>query len=420
MIYIPYRPRAFVLGAGFSALAGLPTAQNLLHHVRAEARNLVGPDNPLERSLSSYKRYREHTTCVQDPKIDLEQFVEYMDHRHFLQFNGAETNTEANADQRLLRQATALTLLRHTPPAEDLPKAYHVFATGLRPGDVVLTFNYDLIIESLLDLYNRRYQRYPLDYGDEKRNRNMPSHLSSEPNPPIVVMKLHGSVDWVDQHYFDAGIEWIAQQYDTRDAYEHALDYNPLGSHPTEPLVDSGEGPDNPLGSIRVLSDPMKYFESGPAAPFRHPPMILAPSYAKLAYGARFAPLWRILGDLPYDISGLAFIGYSIPKGDSHARQAIYNLVNGYEDAMFDPENYGLHEPIAPDSDEWLNVGENETISRIQVVNWAKSPDEKKALHKAYRFFPAYSTDFVYSGFDTPSASELVRGAPLCACRNCT
>ena len=364
--------------------------------------------------------YREDTKDMQCPGNDLEQFVEYMDHRHLLQLKGIETNTEANADQRLLRQATALTLLRRTPPAEDLPAAYHVFVAGLRPGDVVLTFNYDLIIESLLDLYNRRYQRYPLDYGDEKRNRDVPSHLSSEPNPPIVIMKLHGSVDWVDQHYFDTGIEWIAQQYDPRDAYEHALDYNPLGSHLTEPLVDSGEGPDNPLGSIHVLSDPMKYFESGAATSRRHPPMILAPSYAKLVYGARFSPLWRILGDLPYSISGLAFIGYSIPEGDPHARQAIYNLVNGYEDVMFDPENYGLHEPIAPDSDEWLNVGENETISRIQVVNWAELPDEKEALHKAYGFFPAHSTDFVYSGFGDLVASELVRGAALCACRNCT
>ena len=342
MVHVPYRPRVFVLGAGFSAPAGLPTATGLLSCIKAEARNLAGPDNALDRSLSQYRRYREDTTDALHETFDIERYVEYVDHKHFLQLRWADGAFDPYADHRLVRQATALTLLRHTPPAESLPEAYHVFAEGLRPGDIILTFNYDLIVESLLTLHNRRYQRYPLDYGDERRARDEPSCLSSDATPPILIMKLHGSVDWVDEHEFAATVRWIADQYDGRDAYEYALDYNPLGSHSSEPLVDSGEGPDDPLGSIRVLLEPMEYFESPRASSrFSHSPMILTPSYAKLVYGAHLTPLWRIFSDLSYYISGLAFVGYSMPHGDSHARQAIHDLVSGYEDVMLDPENYG-------------------------------------------------------------------------------
>ena len=421
MIHVPYRPRVFVLGAGFSALAGLPLGADLLPGIKAEAQYLAGPDNALEHSLSAYLRYRRDISGALDKEFDLERFVEYVDHKHFLHLREADRDSDPYADHRLVRQATALSILRRTPSAESLPEAYHLFAKGLRPGDVILTFNYDLIVESLLAWHNLRYQRYPFDYGDEHKRRDEPSCLSSNPTPPILVMKLHGSVDWVDEHEFSATVRWIADQYDERDAYEYALDYNPLGSHPSELLVDSGEGPEDPLGSIRVLLEPIEYLESRRASSqFCHSPMILTPSYAKLVYGTRLAPLWRVFSDLSYYISGLAFIGYSIPDGDSHARQAIHDLVSGYEDVMLDPENYGLHEAVDPTSDEWLYIDESETISPIKVVNLAQSPQEKANLREAYRFFSAHSTDFIDDGFNAMTAKAVVDPQPVCVCRNCT
>lgn len=421
MVHVPYRPRVFVLGAGFSVPADLPLGADLLPGIRAEAQRLAGPDNALEHSLSRYQRYQQETSGAPHEEFNIEQFIEYVDHKHFLQLRWADETGDPYADHRLVRQATALTLLRHTPPAERLPEVYHIFANGLRPGDVILTFNYDLIVESLLTLHNLRYQRYPFDYGDERRRRNEPSCLSSDPTPPILVMKLHGSVDWVDEHEFSATVRWIADQYDGRDAYEYALDHDPLGSHPSKPLVDSGEGPNDPLGSIQVLLEPMAYFESRRASSrFGHSPMILTPSYAKLVYGTRLTPLWRILSDLSYYISGLAFIGYSMSHGDSHARQAIYDLITGYEDVMMDPENYGLHEAVDPTSDEWLHIGEGETISPIKVVSSAQSHQEKAKLLEAYRFFPAYSTDFINDGFNPAAARAVIDPLPVCVCSNCT
>ena len=79
------RFRKFVLGAGFSQLAGLPLANELFTEVRRRIESCNGPDTKFQRDVIDYMDYCKACDGVDLPitKIDLEEFMSYlyMEHR---------------------------------------------------------------------------------------------------------------------------------------------------------------------------------------------------------------------------------------------------------------------------------------------------------------------------------------------------
>ena len=97
------RPRIFVLGAGFSAPAGLPIARDLLQCVLDELRP-IGQNKHLEGSLEDYVGFIRATRGRAPRVVDIEDFATYLDHEHVFNMRGSDTWSEdGNRAQLQLR-----------------------------------------------------------------------------------------------------------------------------------------------------------------------------------------------------------------------------------------------------------------------------------------------------------------------------
>ena len=99
--------RIFIIGAGFSAHAGLPLGSTLFELVRDSALKWYGEGNQLEEDLKWYLKYRKHCHGLSecDP-IEYENFMSYLDLEHYLRLSGSETFAEeGNKSQLIIRNA---------------------------------------------------------------------------------------------------------------------------------------------------------------------------------------------------------------------------------------------------------------------------------------------------------------------------
>lgn len=185
--------RVFLLGAGFSKPAGLPLAAELLDRVLGVARSRWSVDSRrhLERNLDRYEDYLQDT----DPGrlFDLEEFGAWLDWEHTLGLRGSDTwSDEGNESMLQLRWAIGHVLHKATPT--DLPDVYLEFARRLTTSDLVLTLNYDRLMERALQEVGLPYRRFPERYSEVYDtscvvDANHPAELR--------LSKLHGSLDWV-------------------------------------------------------------------------------------------------------------------------------------------------------------------------------------------------------------------------------
>ena len=146
--------RLFILGAGFSKPAGLPLARELLQLVRDEVKTHSrvngGWDGALERDI------KEWTKLYPDQQIDLERVLAFSHRRHFLRLLGSDEYF-AHGSRSIVaaRRAIQRILIDATPV--NTPSLYQEFAKHLSPNDVVLTFNYDTLLEQSLDSIGKSY-----------------------------------------------------------------------------------------------------------------------------------------------------------------------------------------------------------------------------------------------------------------------
>jgi SIR2-like domain len=83
----------------------------------------------------------------------------------------------------------------------DPPDIYADFAEKLRPQDVIATFNYDLVLEKALQSIGKPFRRFP---AVTRKCAARPLTGSPEiDRTEVVIVKLHGSLDWVDRSRFD-------------------------------------------------------------------------------------------------------------------------------------------------------------------------------------------------------------------------
>ena len=381
--------RVFVLGAGFSQPAGLPLGADLLERARRYVARFFSSENHLEWALTEYRQYLADTEGDESDPVDVEAFAEYLDNRHYLGMLGSDTWSEqGNRDQLLLRWGIGGALYEQTPQGPAIPSAYLRFAAGLRPMDLVVTFNYDLLLERSLEYVGIPYRRFP--FRPDSFQTTADDLGSSLDYSEVVLLKLHGSIDWVDERpYKNMIADWIDDGQLDVAKYICRSDIA-FGSQATitqHPLVD-GHGGDL-TSSIRVIESLDEYYSESRFA-IEHPPLILAPSRAKLLYGDPLRFLWRGLGHGSERVGGVIIVGYSIPPADRYSRQMLYNLVSGYEHALRTPA---------------ARVGR---VSRIQVVNYQPSDSLESEFWQAYRFFPRDLTDFILSGFDEEAAATIV------------
>lgn len=308
--------RVYVLGAGASHFAGFPLGKDLLSFLKAEwestrdliSRELGGyfldfvemvrPTLPMERILSNGEPDLEfllsltegnrqngcdrqlHACLIEDirtvtNKVDISAW-DFT--RVRLGFAKLVTAAFTYKSYEIANQSEC-----QVP--SDVINTSLAWTELVKPGDILITFNWDLLQEVLLS----KAGKWTCDdgYGIRISPFEPPNYS------PSIILKLHGSCNWALSHKGDSSLH---------------IDYrNPLFY-----CAGVGSEPSRPLGST---SD---YGTS-----------LIIPSYLKdPGEVAVLSPVWQRAHEALKESTDLVVIGYSLPGGDGFAQKFIENALS--------------------------------------------------------------------------------------------
>jgi hypothetical protein len=311
---IPNRS-VYILGAGFSAAAGLPLGNNLWEEIYRRAMLMAG--NPNDRAsqflddLNSYIEFKKECEGIslRPEEVTFEEFLGYLDIEHFLGLRGSETWSEqGNETQVIVKTLIGQILAEHMPRA--IPDLYLNFARKLMPDDIVLTFNYDPLLECACEAVGTRFRLVQERYSRVYPRGGATIDTSRD---EVIILKLHGSIDW-----FDRGSYRLRLEAAERDGFSEQHLRDPIFNSPQNwrlsPLLDGERLYDEPLREVYRLQD-LKTFYSDPPW-FLSTPLLLTPSTAKIVYARQLRDLWWGLGFTGIHNFRMVIIGYSLPQHD--------------------------------------------------------------------------------------------------------
>jgi hypothetical protein len=172
------RNRVFVLGAGFSAAAGIPLTSPLLE----KSMNKFSIECPgIYSRVNGYAK--ESTGHYKEPidysKASFSEICTFLEYIELSEFGGGErwSNTGSRV-KKALRFYLAKTIVEHTPSDDEIPELYIEFAKQLHDSDIVLSFNWDGLLELALNKISKKYT------------------YNFEEDDAIRLCKLHGSINW--------------------------------------------------------------------------------------------------------------------------------------------------------------------------------------------------------------------------------
>jgi hypothetical protein len=282
------------LGAGFSRAAGLPLADELWKEVLRRALPMGGRASKFRDDLDDYIEFRARCDGVPltYETVNFEEFLGFLDIEHYLGLRGSETWSAAgNEGQVIVKTLIGKILTELTPSADQIPALYRDFAKILQPGDCVLTFNYDVLLERALDAEKAPYRLFPHRYtsvGKWSSSTSMETYNSDAEE--IVILKMHGSVDWFDRQSF------LNAQEDAREqGFQSYVPPDPIFNSDRSiraiPIVDGPRRSDDPLREMHRVLDIERVYDDPPW--FLAVPALVAPSVAKVVYSSQFSDFWR-------------------------------------------------------------------------------------------------------------------------------
>jgi hypothetical protein len=307
--------------------------------------------------------------------INIEKFLSFLDIEHYLELEGSDTwSNEGNLTQLMVRHNIGYIL--HDRMPEIIPGLYKQFASKLNPSDWVLTFNYDTLLEESLESIGTPYRLFPSRYSDIGFDSGTVDFSKEE----VVILKMHGSIDWFDRRPYDGMVKHFEQSPYLIDI-KHPL-FGPDSVIKSECIVDGPRFPDDPLSQIfrvknisSVYSSKTNYWE--------YVPLILNPSHTKLLYAKPLIEFWRGWGRSGGLNLGLGVIGYSLPGYDDYARQAIFKISQNFQG--FEPD-FEL---------------DGRTKQPVRILDYRPSDSAKADLHASYQFLDPLKTEYWYSGLTT-------------------
>ncbi len=324
----------FVLGAGFSKPAGMPLGTELLAAVLEEKKRLDKYpiiDKDLKRFCSYQERVRQQSLSPKE--INLEEFISFLDIEHYLGLKGRDTwSEEGNPSQIAIRNLIARVLhKRQGAMTEEDFVLYDRFVDRLEPCDIVITFNYDTILETSLDRKNKRYRLVP------ERNHAELDEPEFPTDEDVIVLKMHGSIDWFDIAPFHKA----CQSRRSEEHYQHPRNaiFNEYRRYSPTRIAGSYYER-SPLSGIYRVSDVGAFFDD-PARGLESP-LILSPSFSKVLYMNPLRDLWYSFYSLGAHHSRFVVIGFSMAAHDEYVRQPIANgIVNFQDPDVGDPRDDG-------------------------------------------------------------------------------
>lgn len=289
--------RVFIIGAGFGAPLGMPLARDLLKDVYAVARtkrwqdeNGPTPNGQADWLVEQLNWYFpldgiDHASVSSGklPKdFDIEKFISYAAATSAFVHNTSRQfyNNDDKFVAFLKIWIAEAIVRRQWDAVAKKTDAYDRFALLLKKS-LVLTFNWDTLIERLLEANS---MKYAFDLASTFENERVP------------LLKLHGSVDWFSMPDKLLKEDWMS----------------------FEPIGDSFED------CYRANGNPLAYYK------YYMTPWIVIPSYDKISQVLALGRLWQTPWAWLRDKLEIVLIGFSMRPDDFHSRAFLYpQLVSG-------------------------------------------------------------------------------------------
>lgn len=377
----------FVVGAGFSHAAGLPLASELWAEVRRRAERLTGRAGKFNDDLQYYIAFRKECDGITlaPSQVDFEDFMAFLDVEYYLGLRGKETWSEdGNESQVVVKTLIGEILTERMPPENKLPEVYLQFADMLQPDDIVLTFNYDVVMERALEAVGKPFRLFPDRLKVVRPNGYAEVDSSSE---EVILLKLHGSIDWFSRRAYRE-LEESRKAHGLPDGHAHPV-FGSSQNLGISPIVNGPRHSIDPLREMYRVRDIELLYRSRPL--FLATPWLLNPSVAKILYSRTLKDFWWGLGEAGVLNFKMAILGFSMPPQDDYARQVLYRLITNYQ------RNY------------WEEGVLERKKSPLIVVDFRKTADQKREFLSRYAFVDWDRAEAYFDGLNEEVVGLLQR-----------
>ena len=314
--------------------------------------------------------------------VQFEEFIAYLDVEHYLGLRGSGTwSQDGNETQVLVKTLIGEILTERTPEVKDIPKLYLDFAQLLKPSDVVLTFNYDVLLERALDAAEVAYRLFPSRYQSVGEGQAEVDDSKDE----VVVLKMHGSVNWFDRTQYD-DIERGRRERGLLPGHGHPV-FDKAQELGAKPLTDGPRRSSDPLQQVYRVADTAKLYKSAPL--FLATPVLLNPSPLKLVYSSIFQEFWNGLGSDGGLNFAMTIIGFSMPAQDEYLRQVMHRLVTNYQTKHWDDGFLGYRK------------------SPLVMIDYRADQPNRQNLLDRYRFIDLSKAITFWDGWNEEALSTL-------------
>lgn len=184
------KSRLFVLGAGFSAGAAIPMTNELL---KGAIKLMKEEALPIyQRIENSAKICFENDKALDNQELDFYGFVKLSSFLHYIDMRnwGGSERWSAAGDRETLTFKYFIAKYIAQIPLEEIPDVYLEFAKQLDCYDIVMTFNWDCLLEKALDRVGKKYL-----YNPKERDFCCPKKQKMP-----LICKMHGSIHWTLPH----------------------------------------------------------------------------------------------------------------------------------------------------------------------------------------------------------------------------
>jgi hypothetical protein len=277
----------FILGAGASKFANYPLAPELWAFVRDHSGGDHTTNQIRQRVISLMeKMIARWLPPDQQDRPNLEEILTYMDLASMgsalIQLGHTDWKNTRLELMRMISHAFQWYQYKLQPTLETdskLGAVLKAWTSFLQKGDVIITFNWDLLHEAALLKAGKWHYSDGYGFGCN----DAPSNTTS----PIRILKLHGSVNWAQSH-----------ESDCQPSIEHKADFF-LGSFDDHEKTYSKRAGQSNEGRYLVI-----------------------PSYLKDTSSNRLIlDLWNQAQDAVAQADQLIVIGYSLHPADAPSRQ---------------------------------------------------------------------------------------------------
>ncbi|GBF27590.1 hypothetical protein MnTg02_02644 [bacterium MnTg02] len=366
---MPAKHRIIILGAGFSRPAGFPLAPDLWQEIRKLSAHLTGRAAKFNHDLEAYIEYRRDCDGLDltSETVDFEDFMKFLDIEHFLSLRGKDTwSDEGNEGTIVTKFLIGKILARYVNAHPQVPELYLEFARRLEPRDLVITFNYDTLLERSLEAVSKPYRLFSTRY------KSLTNHggIVDSDRDEVVVLKVHGSIDWFDRTRFERNLDNHAEQgapppTDIIFSDEKTLDL--------QLLVDGPRPTGDPLKNVYRAKNLAALYNKDLL--FLATPRILPPSAAKLVYSPGMNDFWSDISGHGINNFGMSIVGFSLPPQDDYTRQIVYSLVTNYQKANWGADELGRTKPPLAIVDFFGDSKKAEANfrNRYRFVDWSRA-----------------------------------------------